>query len=314
VRDNSRSRGATPLDAGNASPAVGTPVAEFAIDSVFVAELLADQHPDLAHLPLRVVDAGWDNAMFRLGDHLAVRLPRRAAAAPLIAHEQIWLPRLADQLALPVPVPYRIGTPARGYPWHWSVVPWLPGMAADQNEPHASQARPFATFLRSLHLPAPADAPTNPVRGVSLRQRAALVEARMHRLASTTSLITPQITHIWNVALNVPLDLPPTWLHGDLHPRNVLVEHGVITGIIDWGDITSGDCATDLASIWMLFADSHARLDALAAYATLSEATLQRAKGWAVLFSVMLLDTGLIDNPRNAVIGERTLRRVAEPM
>jgi aminoglycoside phosphotransferase (APT) family kinase protein len=302
------------MDAGGASPSIGTPVAEFAIDSAFVSGLLADQHPDLAHLPLRVVDAGWDNALFRLGDHLAVRLPRRAAAAPLIAHEQTWLPRLAEQLSLPVPAPYRIGIPARGYPWRWSVAPWLKGLAADQHEPHASQAQLFAAFLRSLHVPAPADAPTNPVRGGPLRQRAAVVEERMQRLARTTSLITPQITHIWHVALQAPLDLPPTWLHGDLHPRNVLVEHGVITGIIDWGDITSGDCATDLASIWMLFAEPHARHDALAAYATLSAATLQRAKGWAVLFGVMLLDTGLIDNPRNAMIGERTLRRVAESM
>jgi aminoglycoside phosphotransferase (APT) family kinase protein len=302
------------MDVGGAAPSIGTPVAEFEIDNALVSGLLADQHPDLAAMPLRVVDAGWDNAMFQLGDHLAVRLPRRAAAATLIAHEQTWLPRLADQLALPIPVPYRIGTPARGYPWQWSVLPWLKGRAADQNAPHVSQARPFAAFLRSLHVPAPVDAPTNPVRGVPLHQRAPAVEARMQRLASTTSLITPQITHIWNVALDAPLDVPPTWLHGDLHPRNVLVEHGVITGIIDWSDITSGDCATDLASIWMLFPEPHARQDALAAYANLSEATLQRAKGWAVLFGVILLDTGLHDNPRNAVIGERILHRVATPM
>ncbi|WP_413470348.1 hypothetical protein [[Phormidium] sp. LEGE 05292] len=31
------------------------------------------------------------------------------------------------------------------------------------------------------------------------------------------------------------------------------MENGVITGIIDWGDITAGDKATDLAAIWMLF-------------------------------------------------------------
>jgi aminoglycoside phosphotransferase (APT) family kinase protein len=126
-------------------------------------------------------------------------------------------------------------------------------MPADQHEPSASQARPFAAFLRSLHIPAPAEAPTNPVRGVPLHQRAAAVEARMQRLASKTSLITRQVRQIWHVALHAPLDVPPTWLHGDLHPRNVLVEHGVITGIIDWGDITAGDRATDLASIWMLF-------------------------------------------------------------
>lgn len=296
-----------------ALPPIGTPAAEIAIDTTLVAGLLAEQHPDLAHLPLREVDAGWDNALFRLGDQLAVRLPRRTVAAPLIVHEQRWLPCLADWLTLPIPAPLRVGTPALGYPWHWSVVPWLTGLAADQHEPDAAQAQPFAAFLRSLHVQAPADAPANPFRGVPLQQRAALTEARMQRLASTTSLITPQIRGTWQTALNTPLDLPPAWLHGDLHPRNVLVERGAITSIIDWGDITAGDPATDLAAIWMLFAHADARQQALAAYGDLSDATIQRARGWAVLFGVMLLDSGLIDNPRNAMIGVRTLQRIAEP-
>ncbi len=295
------------------SPSTSTPPAEFAIDRALVAGLLAEQHPDLAHLPLQPIDAGWDNAMFRLGDHLAVRLPRRAVAAILITREQTWLPRLAGRLALPVPVPCRLGTPARGYPWHWSVVPWLNGVTADLREPAAAQARPLAVFLRSLHGPAPADAPANPGRGVPLQQRNEMVAERMQRLAGKTGLITPELRHLWESALHAPLDLPPTWLHGDLHPRNVLVDREAITGIIDWGDLTAGDSATDLASIWMLFGDPRARQAALEAYGGSSEATLLRAKGWAVLFGVVMLDTGLGDNPRNAEIGARTLRRVFDP-
>ena len=291
-----------------------TPPAEIAIDPTLVARLLADQLPDLAHLPLKAVDAGWDNAMFRLGDDLAVRLPRRAAAATLIVHEQTWLPRLAGRLTLPVPAPCRLGTPAQGYPWRWSVVPWLDGVPADLSEPAATQALPLAVFLRSLHGPAPADAPANPVRGVPLQQRSEMIAVRMQRLAGGTSLITPQIRHVWESALQAPIDIPPTWIHGDLHPRNVLVEREAITGIIDWGDLTAGDPATDLASIWMLFGDPRARRAALEAYDRISEATLQRAKGWAVLFGVVMLETGLNDNPRNAGIGARTLRRVTESM
>ncbi|MEI7770358.1 MAG: aminoglycoside phosphotransferase family protein, partial [Chloroflexales bacterium] len=242
-----------------APPSHGTPAAERSVDAALVAGLLADQHPDLAGLPVRESDAGWDNAIFRLGDRWAVRLPRRAASAPLIAHEQAWLPRLAPQLTLPTPVPFRIGVPARGYPWRWSVVPWLPGAPADQREPPAAQARPFAAFLRSLHRPAPADAPPNPMRGVPLAQRAVAVEQRMRRLEGKTDLITPEIWRVWSAALSAPLDVPPTWIHGDLHPRNVLVEGDVVSGVIDWGDLTAGDRATDLAAIWMLFADPRAR-------------------------------------------------------
>lgn len=302
----------TVMNAGLTSPSHGTPSAEFEIDCALVAKLIADQHPDLAQLPLQAIDAGWDNAMFRLGDHLAVRLPRRAVAATLIVHEQLWLPRLADHISLPVPNLHRVGAPALGYPWHWSVVQWLPGATADECEPRPSEAKRWGSFLRSLHAPAPSDAPTNPLRGVPLHQRATALEARIQRLRATTNSITRQVQQIWDDALRAPIDAGPTWLHGDLHPRNVLVDAGAITGVIDWGDMTSGDPATDLASIWMLFDEPHAWHDALAAYAPLSQATIIRAKGWAVLLGVALLDSGLVDRPRNATIGEHTLRRLAQ--
>jgi aminoglycoside phosphotransferase (APT) family kinase protein len=289
----------------------GTPVAEFEIDRSLVSKLLESQHPDLAQLPLVEFDSGWDNAIFRLGDRLAVRLPRRAAAAQLISHEQRWLPQLAAHLPLPVPTPYRVGVPAFAYPWSWSVVPWLPGETANRCELRSSEAKRFGDFLRTLHTPAPRDAPRNAVRGVPLRQRAPAVEARMERLAAITRSITDQVRQIWRKALETPIDVSPTWLHGDLHPRNVLVEEGRITGIIDWGDITSGDPATDLASIWMVFAEPHEWQDMLAAYSRPSDATIRRAKGWAVLFGVALLDAGLVDNPTNASIGERILNNVA---
>jgi aminoglycoside phosphotransferase (APT) family kinase protein len=274
--------------------------------------LLEEQHPDLAHLPIHLVDAGWDNAMFRLGDQLSVRLPRRKAAATLIENEQTWLPLLASRLPIPVPTPYRLGNPAKGYPWRWSILPWLPGIAADQEEPHPNQVKLFASFLQSLHIPAPLNAPVNAVRGVPLIQRAASVEERMQRLETKTNLITQKIRNTWNMALNAPIDVEAKWLHGDLHSRNILVENGAIAGIIDWGDITSGDIATDLASIWMIFSDRNVRQQAIAEYGNVSDATLQRALGWAILFGVVLLDTGLVDNPRHAVMGERTLRRVSE--
>lgn len=290
---------------------VGTPASELEIDAPLVYSLLAEQHPDLAHLPLHQIDAGWDNVIFRLGDRLSVRLPRRTVAATLIENEQIWLPQLPN-LPIPVPKPYRLGKPAKSYPWRWSILPWLTGVAADQQEPDANQAKRFAVFLRSLHTPAPPNAPSNPFRGVPLHHRAAFVEERIQQLQQKTNLITPEIKRIWNQALNASINVEATWIHGDLHARNVLIEDGVITGIIDWGDITAGDIATDLASIWMLFSNRNSRQQAIAEYSNISEATLQRAKGWAVFFGVVLLDTGLADHPRHAVMGERTLQRIAE--
>jgi aminoglycoside phosphotransferase (APT) family kinase protein len=103
------------------------PAAEVSVSPGLVRRLLAAQQPDLARLPIEVMANGWDNLMCRLGGELAVRLPRRAVAAELVVHEQRWLPVLAPRLPLPVPVPVRIGRPALGYPWPWSVVPFLPG-------------------------------------------------------------------------------------------------------------------------------------------------------------------------------------------
>jgi aminoglycoside phosphotransferase (APT) family kinase protein len=300
------------MEPAQPSSAIGTPPAEVTIDTHLVQALLTAQHPDLADLPLQLVDAGWDNTMFRLGDHLAVRLPRRQLAAQLIENEQTWLPLIADRLTLPVPNPYRIGKPALGYPWCWSVLPWLPGITADQAEPLANQAQPLALFLRSLHVPAPPNTPLNNFRGVPLADRATAVAERIQRLTATTNLISPVIQSIWQQALQARIDTAPTWLHGDLHPRNVLVEQGAISGIIDWGDLTAGDIATDLAAIWMLLADRSARQQAIDIYGHVSESTRSRALGWAILFGIVLLDTGLIDNPRNAAIGQQILQRVAE--
>src|SRR6185369_15012339 len=100
------------------------PAAEVAVDAALVRALLADQHPDLARLAVVEVANGWDNVVFRLGDALSVRMPRRLLGAELIAHEQRWLPALAASLPLPIPAPVRIGAPGRGYPWSWSVCPW----------------------------------------------------------------------------------------------------------------------------------------------------------------------------------------------
>ena len=303
------------MDAGSSPPVHpphGTPKAEFAVDEALVAALLAGQHPDLAGLSLTVVDEGWDNVMFRLGEDFAVRLPRRAAAAKLIEHELAWLPRLAPGLPVAVPAPVRAGAPGCGYPWRWSVLPWIRGTSGDLEEPGDGEALTLAAFFRALHVPAPPDAPRNPVRGVPLANRRRMVEERLARVAKATTLVTPALTRIWHEALDAPMDAPDTWIHGDLHARNVLVSEGRITGIIDWSDMAAGDRATDLAAIWGILASRAARIEAIEACGIASEATWARARGWAFAFGVMLLDSGMADHPRHAAMGERTLRRLAE--
>ncbi len=288
-----------------------TPDAEVKITLQLVHQLLQSQHPDLANLPLEILDTGWDNSMFRLGSEFTIRLPRRKKAVPLLKIEQNWLPTIAKKLPIPTPIPIRIGQPEFDYPWNWSILPWLEGQAADLEAPNSHQALPLVQFLQMLHQPAPQNAPKNAGRGVPIQNRAADVELRLQRLQRKTALISKSIQHIWKDALKADKAIENCWLHGDLHPRNILVKDKNISAIIDWGDLTSGDVATDLACIWMLFEEKQARQKAIEEYAP-SSSLLARSKGWAVFFGAVLLDTGLMDNPRHALIGEKTLKRLAE--
>ena len=288
---------------------IGTPNAEINIDDSLVKKLIASQHPDFAHLPLQHLDSGWDNTLFRLGNHYLVRLPRRKIAAQLLQNEQKWLPVLARRLPIDAPVPIRIGKPAPYYPWNWSITPFFEGKTANEETLDDSQATVMMHFLKALHLPAPKEAPTSMVRGIPLSTRAEILQLRWSRLKSQTSLLSPKIGQIWQEALKVRPHSENCWIHGDLHPRNVIVQKGVIRAIIDWGDLTSGDVASDLACIWMLFEGASVRQKAIEVYCP-SPALLARAKGWAVYFAVVLLDTGLVDNPVHAKIGRSILKNL----
>ena len=145
------------------------PAAEVEVSADLVRRLLADQHPDLARLPVAFLANGWDNELYRVGGGLIARLPRRALGAQIIQHEQRWLPALAPRLPLPIPYPQRTGIPAHGYPYPWSVVPYLPGVPAAQASSFdpAAAAAAVGGFLGALPVtlsgaPAPAPATAQP--------------------------------------------------------------------------------------------------------------------------------------------------------
>jgi aminoglycoside phosphotransferase (APT) family kinase protein len=284
------------------------PSADFEVTPDLARDLLADQHPDLAELPIELAENGWDNAVLRLGDRLALRMPRRAIAAGLLLNEQAWLPVVAANLPLPAPVPVRIGRPALGYPYPWSVVPWFDGAPSDLAPPGADQGEVLAGFLRALHQPAPDDAPSNRFRGVPPRDRAETFEAQFAASERRFGAL-PHLRSLWEAALRAPVDLPRTWFHGDLHGRNVLVRGGRFAAVIDWGDMAGGDPACDLAAVWMLLPQRVSREAAMAAYPA-SKATWTRARGWAALMTVMLL--AITDNPRMPAMAQRIAERLVE--
>jgi len=289
----------------------GRPPADVAIDAALVRALLGAQHPDLAHLPLSDAGGGWDNVIYRIGDDLALRLPRRRIASRLIRTEQRWLPTLAPALPVPVPAPVRTGRPGAGYPYRWSITPWLDGAPADLAPPGEGEGPALAAFLRALHRPAPLTAPFNPYRGVALTRRAKAFEARLESLRPRGFELPADMRALWKAALAARIDAPRRWTHGDLHGRNVLTRDGRLAAVIDWGDMAAGDPAVDLAAVWMLLPGRAERAAAMAAYPA-SAATWARARGWALLMAIMVGVGDLDTDPRMAAMGAAILARLSE--
>lgn len=282
------------------------------MDERLVRDLLRDQYPDVAGGAVHRVGSGWDNVTFRVGEELAVRLPRTAAAGALLLKEQRWLPRVAAALPVPTPVPLRTGAPGGGFPWPWSVVPWIAGTTADQAPPDPSQAPLLARFLAALHRPGPPDAPRNPWRGVPLASRDHRVRAAVTRVTADRPPHWRRIlTRVWEDAARAPLHQGAVWLHGDLHPRNVVTRDGRLRGVIDWGDMCVGDPATDLAAAWMLL-PAQARDVFWRAYGPVPHGTVLRAAGWAVSFATLLVEDGSVHDASFARVGHTTLERIIE--
>jgi aminoglycoside phosphotransferase (APT) family kinase protein len=290
-------------------PSRNKPAAEVDVDEALVRALLAEQMPDLAALPLRLVASGWDNVIYRLGDDLVARLPRRSLAAALVEHELQWLPVLAPRLPLPIPAPVRAGRPGHGYPWAWSVCPWLPGVVAEEAEigDPARAATILGAFVAAMHQPAPGDAPANPFRGVPLRDRAEVVLERIKTLDDMIDAAS--VRSCWEDLLATPeWSGPPLWLHGDLHPLNVLVENGRPSAVIDFGDLTAGDPATDLSVAWMMFTPE-TRQRFRDTTGNVDDNTWHRARGWALALALAYLESSA-NVPLLARVGHRTMEAV----
>ncbi|MFD1538899.1 aminoglycoside phosphotransferase family protein [Nonomuraea guangzhouensis] len=259
---------------------------EIEITAELVRDLLRDQHPDLADHPVRLGARGWDNQLWRLGGDLAVRLPWATESADeLLRKEYTWLPVLAPRLPLPVPVPQRLGEPSALFPHPWIVTTWVQGEPADRAPVTraAEAADVLAAFLTALHQPAPEQAPAGRDRGGRLADYS---EGFVKGLASATEMgLIPDpdaVRAVWDDAVAAPdWTGPALWLHGDLHPANVLTADGTICGVIDFGDLFAGDPAADLAAAWSLLPDGAADRFYDAYQPTPDAATLRRARGWA---------------------------------
>lgn len=283
------------------------PPADIHVDEAVVRTLLDGQCPDLADRALRHEADGFDKSIWRLGDDLAVRLPRRRSAVEFLENEITWLPRLAADLPLAIPVPVRVGAATADFPYPWMVTAWFKGALAAHSQlrsPDETAVR-LGAFLRALHRDAPPDAPENPYRGVPLGERREAFESRAHALDGRVDVAGAR--RLFEAGSSAPhWRGARQWLHGDLHPFNLVVTSGELSAVVDFGDLCAGDPAVDLACGWMFLPLSSVE-KMWHAYATSDEDLVVRALGWTVLFATIFLELGVDGRNDYPQVGARTI-------
>lgn len=287
---------------------------EIPIDADLVRRLVAEQFPHWADLPIvPVPSAGTDNALFRLGDDLAVRLPRIGWAVAAVEKEQTWLPRLASSLPLSIPEPVARGEPGLGYPWPWSVVRWLPGApsAPDPLPDPVGTARTLARFINALRITdpsgGPAPAPGTGARGRPLAERDGATRQAIAALAGMVD--TAALVDVWESALAAPAwQGSPTWFHGDLLPGNLLFWAGKLHAVIDFGTLGVGDPTCDLLPAWNLFAGESRAI--FRAELGVDDDDWLRGRGWALSQAVIFIPYYLHTNPVGVGYARRALDQI----
>jgi aminoglycoside phosphotransferase (APT) family kinase protein len=255
------------------------------IDVSLARRLIDSQFPQWSHLPIAAVELdGWDNRTFRLGSELTVRLPSGGWYAQQVDKEQQWLPVLAPQLPLPIPMPVAKGEPDSGFPYPWSVYRWLDGELA--SNARIADLLGFATTLaRFLNALGRVDATGGPVPGQHNFYRGAPLATYEHETLKAIDALGDEVPgeavkRVWDDAMTTSWDRAPVWFHGDVATGNLLVRHARLAAVLDFGSSGVGDPACDTVIAWtFLSGASRARFRA---DLDVDSGTWSRGRGWAL--------------------------------
>lgn len=288
---------------------------EVAVGDEVVRRLVAEQLPEWGGLTIRrLPPVGTDNHLFRLGDDLLVRMPRIHWAAGSAEWEHAWLPRLAPYLPVAVPAPVALGMPGVGYPWHWTVVPWIEGRApvadgADATIDPEEWATSLASFTRACRrVPGMGGPVAQEGRGAPLESLDEWVRTWAER-ADSSLVPRDAVLAVWADALDAPAWAgEPCWFHADLHEGNLLVRDGRIAAVIDWGAAGRGDPAVELNAMWGYLPSSVASV--YRREVGLDEAAYRRARGFALAPALSGWTYYRETNPRMSRQGLATVRQL----
>lgn len=283
---------------------------EFAIGQALVRRLVDGQFPQWRDRSLtRVPSSGTVHAMYRLGDDLAVRLPRLAEFGPALERELDLLARVAPFLPLRIPTVAARGEPTAAYPASWSVLQWIEGEPLSSHpvaDPidTATHLGEFVVAMRSINLPGESS-PNQ--RGRALATADDWTRSSIAAVANEFD--AERLTYLWEAALAAqPWDGVPTWIHGDLLPGNLLVADGRLCAVIDFGEASIGNPTWDLVAAWWVF--SAEGRDTFLDAAMAGDAARDRARGWALSGGVGALAYYVDSNRAFADLARRTIRNV----
>ncbi|MHB8467758.1 MAG: phosphotransferase, partial [Acidimicrobiales bacterium] len=261
---------------------------EVDVNDDLIRGLISTQFPQWAGLALRrMPSTGTDNAIYRLGRHLGVRVPRVQWAVQQVAKEAAWLPHLAPHLPAAVPEPVAQGEPADGYPFPWLVYRWLHGQdtLVGPVDDWCQLARDIAAFVSGLQKVNPSGAPEARGRAGSLAPHDAVTRSAITRLDGLIDV--GRAMAMWEAAVSAdPWPRSPVWVHGDLLPGNVVVRDGRLAGIIDSSAAAIGDPACEAMLAWAMPPDARA---VYRTALTIVDATWARGRGWALQQAVLFI-------------------------
>jgi aminoglycoside phosphotransferase (APT) family kinase protein len=254
------------------------------ITAELVEGLVASQFPQWAGLPVTSVEVdGWDNTTFRLGSSMSVRLPSADAYVAQVEKEHRWLPVLATQLPVPIPVPLGRGHPSSAFPRPWSVYRWIEGdlLTVDRVPDIQAFASELAGFLTALYV----CEPVGPAPGSHSFSRGGPVATWDDQTRQTLNELGDAIDaraalDVWEAALDARPEAPAVWVNGDVTGTNLLVRDGHLAGVIDFGCCAVGDPACDLTIAWTFF-----RGEARALFkgsVPVEASAWARGRGWAL--------------------------------
>ena len=283
------------------------------IDVSLARRLIDSQFPQWSPLPITPVEVdGWDNRTFRLGPELTVRLPSGPWYAQQVDKEQRWLPVLAPQLPLPIPLPVARGEPDAGFPFPWSVYRWLDGELAsraqiDDLPGFASALAGFLTALRRVDATGgPAPGQHNFFRGGAL---GTYEEETLRAIDALGDEVPADVVmRVWEDAMSTAWDRAPVWLHGDVATGNLLVRDGRLGAVLDFGSSGVGDPACDMVIAWTFL--SGPSRDRFRAEVGVDAGTWSRGRGWALWKALISLVGHLERNAPDAALARRDIEEV----